>query len=95
MKKIITKKGTSAPVAARAYSDLLGGVSQLLESARRASARAVRARVLGQPELHTGRKGPAEEHRSKDAHHARYWRPARRDGQVSGAMPHAGESKAH
>jgi predicted nuclease of restriction endonuclease-like (RecB) superfamily len=41
MKKIITKKGTSAPVAARAYSDLLGGVSQLLESARRASARAV------------------------------------------------------
>jgi DUF1016 N-terminal domain/N-6 DNA Methylase len=41
MKKIITKKGTSAPVAARAYSDLLGGISQLLESARRASARAV------------------------------------------------------
>jgi predicted nuclease of restriction endonuclease-like (RecB) superfamily len=40
MKKIITKKDT---VATRAYSDLLGGVSELLESARRASARAVNA----------------------------------------------------
>ena len=39
----ITKKGTPAAVAARAYSDLLGGVSELLESARRASARAVNA----------------------------------------------------
>ena len=38
MKKIIAKKDT---VATRAYSDLLGGVSELLESARRASARAV------------------------------------------------------
>jgi predicted nuclease of restriction endonuclease-like (RecB) superfamily len=38
MKKIIAKKDT---VATRAYSDLLGSVSQLLESARRASARAV------------------------------------------------------
>ena len=37
MKKIIAKKDT---VATRAYSDLLGSVSQLLESARRASARA-------------------------------------------------------
>ena len=38
MKKIIAKKDN---VAARAYSDLLGGVSELLESAHRASARAV------------------------------------------------------
>jgi predicted nuclease of restriction endonuclease-like (RecB) superfamily len=43
MKKIITKKRASAPVAARGYSALLGGVSELLESARRASARAVNA----------------------------------------------------
>jgi predicted nuclease of restriction endonuclease-like (RecB) superfamily len=43
MKKIIAKKGTSAHVAARGYSALLGGVSELLESARRASARAVNA----------------------------------------------------
>jgi predicted nuclease of restriction endonuclease-like (RecB) superfamily len=40
MKKIIAKKDI---VATRAYSDLLGGVSELLESARRASARAVNA----------------------------------------------------
>jgi predicted nuclease of restriction endonuclease-like (RecB) superfamily len=43
MKKIITKKRASAPVAARGYSALLGGVSELLESARRASSRAVNA----------------------------------------------------
>jgi predicted nuclease of restriction endonuclease-like (RecB) superfamily len=43
MKKIITKKSASAPVAVRGYSALLGGVSELLESARRASARAVNA----------------------------------------------------
>ena len=43
MKKIITKKRASAPVAVRGYSALLGGVSELLESARRASARAVNA----------------------------------------------------
>jgi predicted nuclease of restriction endonuclease-like (RecB) superfamily len=43
MKKIITKKSIAAPVAARGYSALLGGVSELLESARRASARAVNA----------------------------------------------------
>jgi predicted nuclease of restriction endonuclease-like (RecB) superfamily len=43
MKKIITKKSIAAPVAARGYSDLLGAVSELLESARRSSARAVNA----------------------------------------------------
>jgi hypothetical protein len=43
MKKVITKKDTSTPVATRDYSELLGGVSALLESARRASARAVNA----------------------------------------------------
>ena len=43
MKKIITKKSTSTPVAVRGYSALLGGVSELLVSARRASARAVNA----------------------------------------------------
>jgi hypothetical protein len=43
MKKFITKKDTSTPAATRDYSDLLGGVSELLESARRAGARAVNA----------------------------------------------------
>lgn len=43
MKKAITKKDTSTPAATRDYSELLGGVSDLLESARRASARAVNA----------------------------------------------------
>ena len=43
MKKIITKKSASASVAVQGYSALLGGVSELLESARRASARAVNA----------------------------------------------------
>jgi predicted nuclease of restriction endonuclease-like (RecB) superfamily len=43
MKKVLTKKDTSAPVATRDYSELLGVVGDLLESARRASARAVNA----------------------------------------------------
>jgi hypothetical protein len=41
MKKFFSTKGTPAPLATRTYSDLLGSVSELLESARRASARAV------------------------------------------------------
>ncbi len=43
MTKSITKKRASKPVTASDYSGLLGGVSELLESARRASARAVNA----------------------------------------------------
>jgi hypothetical protein len=43
MKKSISKRTTSAPVPVRDYSNLLGGVSELLESARRASSRAVNA----------------------------------------------------
>jgi predicted nuclease of restriction endonuclease-like (RecB) superfamily len=43
MKKSISKRKTTAPVPIRDYSNLLGGVSDLLESARRASARAVNA----------------------------------------------------
>ena len=43
MKKAISKRKATAPVPVRDYSNLLGGVSELLESARRASARAVTA----------------------------------------------------
>ena len=43
MKKSITKNETSGPVASASYSSLLGGVSELLEAARRASARTVNA----------------------------------------------------
>jgi hypothetical protein len=43
MKKSFSTKGTPTPLATRDYSELLGGVSELLESARRASARAVNA----------------------------------------------------
>jgi hypothetical protein len=43
MKRSFSTKGTPAPLATRDYSELLGGVGELLESARRASARAVNA----------------------------------------------------
>ena len=43
MKKIIVKSKTSGPVASSGYSGLLDGVSDLLEAARRASARTVNA----------------------------------------------------
>lgn len=43
MTKTITKKKASKPTTASDYPVLLGGVSELLESARRASARAVNA----------------------------------------------------
>jgi predicted nuclease of restriction endonuclease-like (RecB) superfamily len=43
MKKSTSKRKTTAPTPVRDYSNLLGGVSELLESARRASARAVNA----------------------------------------------------
>ena len=43
MKKSISKRTTSAPAPVRDYLNLLGGVSELLESARRGSARAVNA----------------------------------------------------
>ena len=43
MKKAISKRKATAPVPVRDYSNLLGRVSELLESARRASARAVNA----------------------------------------------------
>jgi predicted nuclease of restriction endonuclease-like (RecB) superfamily len=43
MKKATSKGKTPATVSVRDYSSLLGGVSELLESARRASARAVNA----------------------------------------------------
>jgi predicted nuclease of restriction endonuclease-like (RecB) superfamily len=43
MKKATSKRKTTASVPIRDYSNLLGGVSELLESARRASARAVNA----------------------------------------------------
>jgi len=43
MKKIIAKGKTSGPVSSPGYSGLLDGVSDLLEAARRASARTVNA----------------------------------------------------
>jgi predicted nuclease of restriction endonuclease-like (RecB) superfamily len=43
MKKIIVKGKTSGPVSSPGYSGLLDGVSDLLEAARRASARTVNA----------------------------------------------------
>jgi predicted nuclease of restriction endonuclease-like (RecB) superfamily len=43
MKKSITKNETAGPVASVSYSGLLDGVSDLLEAARRASARTVNA----------------------------------------------------
>jgi hypothetical protein len=43
MKKTITKKKATKPTTAVDYPVLLGGVSELLESARRASARAANA----------------------------------------------------
>ena len=43
MKKSIVKSKTSGPVASPGYSGLLDGVSDLLEAARRASARTVNA----------------------------------------------------
>lgn len=42
-KKIVTKRQASTPVTPSDYSELLGGVSGLLEAARRASVRAVNA----------------------------------------------------
>jgi predicted nuclease of restriction endonuclease-like (RecB) superfamily len=43
MKKSTTKKSAAVPMTTDNYSSLLGGVSELLESARRASVRAVNA----------------------------------------------------
>ena len=42
-KKNVTKRQASAPVTPGDYSELLGSVSGLLETARRASVRAVNA----------------------------------------------------
>jgi hypothetical protein len=43
MKKDVPRKKTAAAVAIGGYSGLIGGIGELLESARRASARAVNA----------------------------------------------------
>jgi hypothetical protein len=43
MTKAVAKQKTAAPVAAADYSGLVGGISELLEAARRASARTVNA----------------------------------------------------
>jgi hypothetical protein len=43
MKKSITKNESAGPVASVSYSSLLGSVGELLEAARRASARTVNA----------------------------------------------------
>lgn len=43
MSKPIKKSKAASPVAAGKYSGLVGGISELLETARRASARTVNA----------------------------------------------------